>query len=197
MDTLSQDAAALITALECAPCHFVGLSMGGFVGMRLAARQPELIKSLILLDTSAGPEPQENHGRYGMLNFIARWFGLGVVMGKVMPIMFGPTFLNDKSRNDERKFWRKRLASNHRIGITHAVNGVIRREGVAGELVQIAAPTLIMVGDEDTATVPAKSEHLHASIAGSEYVSIKGAGHSSTIEQPDAITREIKRFLVA
>src|SRR5258707_9601832 len=37
MDTLADDAAALITALNAAPCHFAGLSMGGFVGMRLAA----------------------------------------------------------------------------------------------------------------------------------------------------------------
>jgi pimeloyl-ACP methyl ester carboxylesterase len=49
MDTLAEDAAALIRELNCAPCHFAGLSMGGFVGMRLAIRHPELLKSLILL----------------------------------------------------------------------------------------------------------------------------------------------------
>jgi 3-oxoadipate enol-lactonase len=38
MDTLTADAIALIEALEIAPVHFCGLSMGGFVGMRLAAR---------------------------------------------------------------------------------------------------------------------------------------------------------------
>src|SRR5262249_4656609 len=41
MDTLAEDAAALIRALNAAPCHFAGLSMGGFVGMRLAAHHPE------------------------------------------------------------------------------------------------------------------------------------------------------------
>lgn len=53
MDTLAEDAAGLIEALGCAPCHFVGLSMGGFVGMRLAARRPALLKSLVLLETTA------------------------------------------------------------------------------------------------------------------------------------------------
>src|SRR6185369_4898317 len=57
MDELTADALALIQALGAAPCHFVGLSMGGFVGMRLAARYPALIRSLSLLETSAGPEP--------------------------------------------------------------------------------------------------------------------------------------------
>ena len=48
MDTLTDDAAALIKVLDCGSCHFIGLSMGGFVGLRLAIRQPELISSLPL-----------------------------------------------------------------------------------------------------------------------------------------------------
>src|SRR5712692_7413714 len=95
MDTLSEDAAALIEALNCAPCHFVGLSMGGFIGMRLAARRPELIKSLILLETSSDPEPSENIAKYKQFNLVARWLGLGLVVDRVMPIMFGQKFLTD------------------------------------------------------------------------------------------------------
>ena len=55
MDTLTDDAVALIESLGVAPVHYVGLSMGGFVGQRIAARRPELIRTLSLLDTSAGP----------------------------------------------------------------------------------------------------------------------------------------------
>ncbi|MFY7910099.1 MAG: alpha/beta fold hydrolase, partial [Emticicia sp.] len=49
MDTLYDDAAELIEKLVGKPVIFAGLSMGGFVGMRLAARRPDLIKKLILL----------------------------------------------------------------------------------------------------------------------------------------------------
>src|SRR5437899_1734771 len=55
MDTLARDAAALIEKLRAAPCHFVGLSMGGFIGMRLALRRPELLRSLTLIETAADP----------------------------------------------------------------------------------------------------------------------------------------------
>jgi Predicted hydrolases or acyltransferases (alpha/beta hydrolase superfamily) len=48
MDTLSDDAAALIEVVGASPCHFVGLSMGGFVALRLAIRRPALLRSLIL-----------------------------------------------------------------------------------------------------------------------------------------------------
>jgi pimeloyl-ACP methyl ester carboxylesterase len=57
MDTLADDAAALVAVLGIAPVHFVGLSMGGFVGMRVAARRPELIRSLALMGPPPTPSP--------------------------------------------------------------------------------------------------------------------------------------------
>ncbi|NWF68874.1 MAG: alpha/beta fold hydrolase [Chloroflexi bacterium] len=195
METLYEDASALITALNAAPCHFVGLSMGGFMGLRLAARRPHLLKSLILMETSADPEPDENVPRYRMLNTIARWFGLGLVAGRVMPIMFGQKFIHDSTRAAERELWKRRIIGNHRIGITRAVTGVITRSGVYDELDKITVPTLIIVGDQDVATVPAKSERMQARIAGSKLVVIPGAGHSSSIEEPAAVNAAISAFL--
>ncbi len=195
METLSEDAAALIEGLRCAPCHFAGLSMGGFVGMRLAIRRPELLQSLILLETSADPEPEKNRSRYRLMNFTARWFGLGLVVSRVMDILFGQNFLHDPSRAEVRQRWRARILANDRIGITRAVAGVIDRTGVYEDLDKIAIPTLIIIGDQDVATVPANSERIHGRIRGSELVTIPGAGHSSTIEEPEAINRTIASFL--
>ncbi|MEX3011010.1 alpha/beta fold hydrolase [Hoeflea sp. TYP-13] len=195
METLTADAAGLIEALGASPCHFVGLSMGGFVGMRLASRRPELLRSLTLLETSADPEPKENQKSYRLLNFIARWFGLGLVLGKVMPIMFGKTFLSDPDRAAEREKWRAHIGSNHRIGITRATRGVIDRAGVSDEIGTIDLPVLIIVGDEDVATVPEKSERMHQAIKGSKLVTISKAGHSSTIEQPRAVNGALSEFL--
>ncbi len=50
MDTLTGDALALIRRLDVGPVHWVGLSMGGLVGLRLAARHGALLRSLTLLD---------------------------------------------------------------------------------------------------------------------------------------------------
>ena len=51
METVYEDAAQLLRALDAVPCHFVGVSMGGFVGIRIAARQPKLLQSLTLIET--------------------------------------------------------------------------------------------------------------------------------------------------
>jgi len=195
MDSLTDDAAELIRQLAAAPCHFVGLSMGGFVGMRLAIRYPELLRSLILMDTSADPEPEQNRGPYRRLAFIGRWLGFRPVIKPLMNIMFGKTFLTDPAAESVRRRWRNHLMGLDKVGTSRAAHGVIDREGVYDQLGRIETPTLILVGDEDVATVPAKAERMHAAIAGSRLVVIPGAGHSASIEQPALVTKAIEDFL--
>jgi pimeloyl-ACP methyl ester carboxylesterase len=190
-----EDAVALIEQLSCAPCHFLGLSMGGFIGLRLAARRPELLQSLILLETSADPEPREHVAKYRQLTLVARWFGLGLVVDRVMPVMFGRTFLTNPARALERREWRHRMGGNHRLGITRATTGVITRKGIESEIGRIQVPTLILVGDEDVAVPLVHSQRLHERIAGSHLEIIPLAGHTSTVEEPTAVNSAIIDFL--
>ncbi len=67
MSTIADDAALLIRALKAAPCHFAGLSMGGFAGMRVAAHHPELIRTLTLMNTTATKEKLPNRIKYAFL----------------------------------------------------------------------------------------------------------------------------------
>ncbi len=195
MDDLTNDAIALIEGLGLGRVHFAGLSMGGFVAMRLGARRPDLVRSLILLETSAGPEDPAKVGKYKLLGFVGRWLGFGLVANQVMPIMFGRTYLNDPTRKAERDGWRARLIANDRIGIVRALGGVTDRAAIEGELAKITVPTLVIVGDEDVATVPAKAEAIRDGIPGAKLVVIPRAGHSSTIEEPQAVNAAISAFL--
>jgi 3-oxoadipate enol-lactonase len=194
METLAADAAALIETLRLGPVHFCGLSMGGFIAMRLAASRPDLIRSLILLETSADPESFKNVLKYRMLNLIARFFSVRLVAHVVMPVMFGKSAIADPTRTAERLAWRGQLIANRR-SIWRAANGVIKRKGVYDKLATIAAPTLVIVGDEDVATVPAKAERIARAIKGAKLICIPYAGHSATVEQPEAVTAAIAAFL--
>lgn len=196
MEEVTADAIALIERLGLGPCHFVGLSMGGFVGLRIAARRPELLRSLTILDSSAEPEPRENVPRYRLLGRVASWFGVGVVVSRVMPIMMARSTLRDPEKAPLVAHWRRELSANAR-GIVRAVTGVIERKGVTDELATIRVPTLVMVGEEDVATVPAKSERMAAAIAGARLVRIPRAGHSSNLEQPALVNAELKAFFAA
>ncbi len=196
MDTLTEDAAQLIKVLINGPVHFVGLSMGGFVGMRLAARYPKLVKSLILLDTSANAEPVENLPKYKILNGLVKWFGvLPPITNQVMPIMFAQSWLSDPLNSDKIKFWKKELTSNKK-SIHGPVEGVIYRKGIESELSNITCPTLILVGDEDVATKPEKAKFIQMGITGAKLHMIPGAGHSSSIEKPKEVNRLIGDWLI-
>jgi pimeloyl-ACP methyl ester carboxylesterase len=86
------------------------------------------------------------------------------------------------------------LRSNRR-SLWRAVNGVIERPSIYHELSRITAPTLVIVGEEDTVTVPAKAERIAAAIAGAKLVRIPRAGHIVTLEHPQAVTQAIGGFL--
>jgi pimeloyl-ACP methyl ester carboxylesterase len=195
MESLSEDIYALIKKSVDGPVHYAGLSMGAMVGFRLAIDHPEILRSFIILNSSAGPEPDKNIPRYNMLNFIARWFGLKLVVNKVLPILFGATFMNDNDRKAEREFWKKQILAQDRLGITRAVRGVIDRKGMEEKIDQIKLPTLILAGDEDVATPLEKSVFMNENIPHSKLVVIEQCGHSSSIEQPESVTREIELFL--
>jgi len=192
MDSLYEDTVAFIEALQLGPVHFGGLSMGGFIGLRLAARRPDLVQSLILMETSAEAEP--NTFKYSLLNTLVKLFGVAAVAGPVMKIMFGESFLNDPARKEERDEWRANLLKNKKT-IVRAVDGVLRRSGVEAELQYIQCPTLILVGTDDKATTPQKAEFLHSKISNSSLVYVKDAGHTASIEAPELYNDAIQSFL--
>ena len=197
MDTVAEDAAALIKSLNAAPCHFAGLSMGGFVGMRLAARHPELIRTLTLMNTGSRKESAYNRLRYGFLAQLVKILGTSPFIGIAVKELFGKTTRNssDPAKKKMLEEWTARLRSRPK-NTARALMGVMTRpEFSAQELAAIRCPTLIITGEDDTAQIPANSEKLASSIPQAKLVGIAGAGHSSSLEQPEAVTRAMKEFI--
>lgn len=195
MDALTGDTIALIEHLGAAPVHYVGLSMGGFVGMRLAARRPELIGRLVLLDTSAEEEDPAAARKDRLMASIFRSFGIAPVRKGAMKIMFGAGFLADARSGPIVDEWTAALSRCDRGAIRRAVLAVADRPSILGEISAIAAPTLVVVGEHDVATPPDRSRTIVGSIPGSRLEIVADCGHSSTVEQPEALTTLITDFL--
>ncbi len=193
MELVWKDAVLLLETLGAGRVHFCGLSMGGFVAMRMAARRPDLIRSLMLIETSPDPEPIENVGQYRLLTRVVRMLGPRVVRSRVLPIMLGKTILTERARHTDVARFGDIMT--RRRDVWRAVNGVIDRSGIHDELSRIAAPTLILVGDEDVATPRAKAERIAGAIPHATLVGIPRAGHSSTVEEPAAVTAALEAFL--
>ena len=195
MDTLTEDAVALINELGVDKVHYVGLSMGGFVGMRIAARHPELLRSLTLLDTSAMPEDKENVSSYRTLARAYRIIGIKPIAKKVYPIMFGSKSLSDPAMKPVVAEWISQLSRVNRSGMVKAIYGVVDRKGVEDELSNIKTPTLVVVGAEDAATPVHKSQAIAGRIGGARFEVVADAGHPSTMEKLAEITKLIRDFV--
>lgn len=194
IETVTEDAIALIDSLDIGPVHFVGLSMGGFVGMRIAARRPDLIRRLVLISTASTEEPVENHKKYQLLNTVTRLFGVRIVASSVMPIMFGDSFLKDIDRQKEKRQWQKELIGNRRA-VTKAVQGVIERADFTHELAKISCPTLVLHGTEDRAIAPKRAQEMAEKIPDSIWVQTDQGGHSLPIECPHFVVTQLQQFL--
>jgi pimeloyl-ACP methyl ester carboxylesterase len=197
MDTLYADLVALIEHLDVGAVHYAGLSMGGFVGQRLAARRPDLVRSLILIDTSSGPEDPEKMKKYQLMATVYGILGFRPLRSQVSPIMFTPTWLKTPAGKDTERIWISELLPLDRKGVKKAIRGVTDRLPIVDELSGITAPTLVIVGSEDTATPVAKAEAIAAGIKDSRLEVVSGVGHVSTLEDPDRITGVMREFLAA
>jgi 3-oxoadipate enol-lactonase len=197
MDTVAEDAAALIKSLDAAPCHFAGLSMGGFVGMRLAARHPELIRTLTLMNTGSKKESAYNRVRYGFLAQLVKIVGTSPFVSIAVKELFGKTTRTstDPAKKKMLEEWTTNLRSRPKH-TAHALMGVMNRpEFSQQELAAIRCPTRIITGEDDTAQVPANSQELAEAIPNSRLVRIPGAGHSSSLETPEAVTQAMRDLI--
>jgi pimeloyl-ACP methyl ester carboxylesterase len=197
MDTLARDAVAVIRALGVSPVHWVGLSMGGFIGQRIAARHGELLISLTLLDTSADPDDAAKVTQYKRLALVYRLIGMRPIVGKVAPLMFGPTFRADPAARPVIDEWLTMLGRCDRAGMRKAVLGVAHRPPIDAEIADIRVPTLVVVGADDAATPPAKAERIASRIRGARLEIVPDCGHTSSLEQPAAIIALLEGFLPA
>jgi 3-oxoadipate enol-lactonase len=195
MDDIYADAESLIEALVDGPCHFVGLSTGGFVGLRLAFRRPDLVNRLVLMDTSADLEGWKDRARYAVMLRAVPFVGYRPLMGSVMKTMFGPRFLADESRRDDVALWRQRMMESDRHAIARFGRAIFAREPVEDRLVEIQAPTLVITGASDAAQIPERARRMAEGIAGSRFELVPHAGHLSTIEEPEAVNALLLSFL--
>lgn len=201
---LYEDAVALLDQLEVDSCHWVGVSVGGFVGMRLAARHPDRVRSLGLIGVSLGPLPRSEMLQIdvvGLALHASRVLGpVGTavrrrITAQVMQNMFGSTFMSDPARADDREMWRERFFAQLVPDAVPMMREVFGHPGNPPELLaQVLAPTLVVVGEEEYGG-DAGAREAQQTIPDARLVTIPDAGHMVLAEQPETGTAAITEFI--
>jgi 3-oxoadipate enol-lactonase len=178
VDQLADEVLALLDSLRIAQCHYVGLSMGGMIGMTLAARHPDRVDRLALLCTSAHLPPAQGwldrahqvkeHGTASIADIaVSRWFT--------------PAFT-------DRDPYVAMLAATPDEGYA-ATCAAIAAMDIRPLLPRITAPTLVISGHDDPATPPPHGRLIADSIPGARFVELAEAAHLANVEQPSDVTK--------
>jgi 3-oxoadipate enol-lactonase len=191
LDRLGRDVIELLDALGIEKAHFLGLSLGGFIGQWLGIYAPDRIDRLILANTSPylGPAPQWDERIVAVLQaedmtataamFLANWFPARMLEAKD-PVV---------------EEFRAMLLATDRQGLAGSY-AVVRDADLRRTIALIQRPTLVIAGRDDTVTLASHSELIAATVPGSKLVELP-AVHLSNIERPAEFLSAVLDFLLA
>jgi len=191
LDTLAADAAGLLDALGIDRVHWVGLSMGGMIGQKMALNHRKRLASLTLCDTAARVAP-EMRGVWDERIRAVEGEGMGAQVDTTMQRWFTEPYRQKNPpplRTIRAEFLRTPPAGF--VGCCHAIKLLDNLD----RLHEIDLPTLILVGREDPSTPPAASEAMRERIRGATMTVIDDGAHLPNVEQPAAFNAALGPFL--
>ncbi len=192
---LADDAAALLTALDIAHAHVVGISLGGFTALQFALRHADMLEKLVLVATSSGgsahvpasqetlallaPTPGEEAGERAIR-----------VYSQIMAAEFVAAHPAEMERIAETARYRPQSAAAYmrqlRASLSHDVVDSLQR---------ITAPTLVIHGGADPLVPTPNGAYLAAHIPGAQAIIYPGVGHIPIVERADEFNRDVLAFL--
>lgn len=190
LDLYADAVRACLDARQLERAAVVGLSLGGYVALRLAATHPDRIAALALADTRAAADaPEVRAGR--VLNMsLVRKRGSGALVEKMLPMLLAPDA--DPAVRDAVRAWG---GAQRPEGIEHALVAMRDRGDATSALDAIGVRTAVIVGARDGITPPHEMRAMAGRIAGATYTEVDGAGHLSNLERPAAFNDALLRWL--
>ena len=184
---LADDVVGLLDHLGIDGALLAGMSQGGFLSLRAALRAPERVVGLFLIDTQAGPEPENVLPVYqGMA---AEWKSNGPndqLVEAVAAAILGPA---------DHEPWIKKWVDRPRDWVFEPFNTLTSREDITDRLPEIQAPAIVVHGTDDAAISMELAETLCSGLANCKgVVRVEGGGHASNLSHPDEVNAALNDF---
>ncbi len=195
IEIFSEDVRSLLECLDVTACCLVGHSMGGFTALQFALDHPEMVKGLVLVDTSSGefetvPGFAELRAK---LDELARTEGMEAAFE--YEASHNPVRVERFRKHPEfHEVTRRKMMQTSVDGYIYTARSFRKWKPVTGRLGEITAPTLIFWGDEDSAFLK-PSRTLESGIRGSQLITVNGAGHNPHEEAPGIFNKALLPFL--
>jgi 3-oxoadipate enol-lactonase len=177
---LADDAAELITReAEGEPVHFVGLSMGGMTAQALAVTAPQLLKTVVIANSSAHyPDAAPWRARVETV----RAQGVAAIAPGAVSRWLTPEFVGTPEGAECAARLRETLERTDAEGYIASCDAVAAIDFRESNR-RIAVPTLVIAGTRDEATPPSMSQDIVAAVPNARLATV-GAAHLSAVERP-------------
>lgn len=198
LEDLSEDYYRLMQHLNLKEFSVIGLSVGGMWGAHLALNHKESVKSLIMMDTYLGSEPQSTEEKYNlMLNTIeaAQKFPEPLIE-QIVPLFFSRNTLSQKKdlvesfKSSLRNYDKSKIS-----GVVKLGKIIFSRKNLLNRFHEITMPTLIVVGADDIPRPVAEAKEMASLLPNSQLHIVDEAGHICNLEKPDFVTNLLHDFL--
>jgi 3-oxoadipate enol-lactonase len=190
LDRLGRDVVELLDHLRLDRVHFLGLSLGGFVGQWLGIHAPQRIERLVLSNTSAylGPAPQWDE--------LIRRTLAAPDMSEQAEMFLGNWFPPAMRETDPAviEAFREMILATRPEGLAGCF-AVVRDSDLRRTIALIEQPTLVIAGRDDTVTLASHSEAIAQTIPGAELRIFPGV-HMLNVERRDDFLATVNAFLL-
>jgi pimeloyl-ACP methyl ester carboxylesterase len=189
----------LLDRLGVEKTALVGLSVGAMWGAELAIMTPQRISSLVLMDTSLAPEPEEQRQQY--LAMFKTVEALGSMPDPLRQIIVPLYFARDVAsrRPDLPPLFDEALGSwnSQRLVDSVAPLGriIFNRRDALDDVARLRLPSLVMTGAGDIPQPPSRGQEI-ADRMGCPFIEVPNAGHIANLEAAEFVTGVIEAFLV-
>jgi pimeloyl-ACP methyl ester carboxylesterase len=182
--------AALIEALALGPAHVAGLSWGGTVVQELYRHRPDLVATLIFIDTYAGWKGSLPEGEIR-----TRMAGVDRMLGTPAE-EFDPTFPGLFAGDPPAELvpLLEEITAAVRPASLRTQLSVMAEADQRDLLPSIGVPTLLVWGELDARSPLNVARQFERAIPNSRLVVIPGAGHLSNLERPELVNEAVRDF---
>ena len=188
----ASDVAGLIKALEIAPAHVLGISMGGMIAFQMAVSAPELVSSLVIVN--AAPELIVRTFRE-RLNLIQRQLIVRLLGMRRMGEVLGGRLLPKPDQEELRRVFADRWAENDPKAYRETMKALVGWS-VADQLGDIRCPVLVIAAENDYTPVALKEAYIKR-MPSAKLVVIEDSTHATPVDQPEKFNRAVLDFWAA
>jgi 3-oxoadipate enol-lactonase len=188
LEMLARDALAILDALGFDRVNYVGLSLGGLIGMYLAVHHPARLQRIVLCNTSPYMPSAE---KWNERMRLATEAGMDGIALNSFERWTTPEF--QQNHPDVFQALVRQARAIPPQGYANLC-AALRDADMRPQLGRIDKPTLVIGSTADVSPLD-KTSHWSAAIAGAEFQVIEDAGHLSNLDQPIVFTKKISGFL--